>query len=237
MPNSLTYLGHSAFILQTEKNLTIWFDPWLQNPKAPASFDKQGVKHIILVSHAHGDHLGDTINIAKETNATIVSIHEIYRYLNKKGLQNLVGMNIGGSVVIDDIKITMVPAIHSSSIEENNEIIYGGEPCGFVVKLPDGKTLYHAGDTALFGDMSLISRLYKPQIVMLPIGGHYVMGPEEAAIATMFLKPELVIPMHYGTFPLLKGTPAEYENELKKNGITQDKVYVAPLTPGETMDF
>lgn len=236
MPNSLIYLGHSAFVLKTDKN-TIWFDPWLENPKAPEGIDKSGENHIILITHAHGDHLGNSEIIAKETGGTVVAIHEITVYLQKKGVKNLVGMNIGGSVVIDGVKITMVPAFHSSSIQEGDDIIYGGEACGFVVRLTDGKTFYHAGDTGLFGDMSLIARLYKPHVAMIPIGGHYVMGPEEAALATMFLKPQVVIPMHYDTFPVLKGTPSEFENELKKNGLTSDKVMVAALQPGDSLDF
>jgi len=203
----ITYFGHSAFLINSGKKILI--DPFLSgNPKC--KIKPSDVKaDIILVTHGHEDHLGDTVEIAKNTGAKVIAIHEIQQFLLKQGI-NAIGMNIGGSINVDGIKIRMVPAIHSSSFKNG----YMGHSAGFVIHLNDG-VIYHAGDTGLFGDMKLIRELYNPDIAMLPIGDVYTMGVKEAAKAVEFLNPKIVIPMHYGTFPVLTGTPEEFKKLVK----------------------
>ncbi len=230
---TVTFYGHSAFGIRTGQGVSVLIDPWMENPQAP-----EGAKNIkadlVLVTHAHGDHLGNCITIGRSPSTEIVAIHEIQQYLLSRGLPNVTGMNIGGTYVTKGVSITMVPAIHSSSIQEGNLFLYGGEAAGFIVGLAEGLSVYHAGDTALFGDMALIGELYRPRVVMLPIGSHYVMGPREAAHAVRLLMPEMVIPMHYGTFPALTGTVDAFMREV--NTLKLD-VEVVPLSPGEFIEL
>lgn len=229
--NEITYFGHSAFQIVTSKGLHIWIDPWLDNPKAPKKTGPTQAD-VILLTHAHGDHLGNAIAIARSSSAEVVAIHEIQQYLLGRGVSNVTGMNIGGTYQTKGLTITMVMAVHSSSIQEHGSIIYGGEPAGFVVRLEDGFVLYHAGDTALFNDMSLIGELYKPDVAMLPIGSHYVMGPKEAAYAAKLIGAPKVIPMHYGTFPALSGTVKEFAGEIEKRA---PNVVIEAMSPGQTL--
>ncbi len=232
MANKITFFGHSAFFIETDKGCTIWIDPWLENPMAPNAIPENAMTpDLVLITHAHGDHLGNCDKLAQSAATEVVAIHEIQQYLLAKGVPNSTGMNIGGTYVTKDISITMVTAIHSSSIQEEGDMIYGGEAAGFVVKLEDGFTLYHAGDTALFGDMVLIGTLYSPDIAMLPIGSHYVMGPQEAAYAAKLLNVPKVIPMHYGSFPVLTGTVEDFAYEIDEMGLNTE---IIPLSPGET---
>jgi len=232
MANKITFFGHSAFFIETGQGRTIWIDPWLENPQSPGQLpEKAESPDLILVTHAHGDHLGNCDKLVQSSATEVVAIHEIQQYLLARGLPNVTGMNIGGTYVTKDISITMVTAIHSSSIQEGNEIFYGGEAAGFVVKLEDGFTLYHAGDTALFGDMVLIGTLYSPDIAMLPIGSHYVMGPKEAAYAAKLLNVPKAIPMHYGSFPVLTGTVEDFIQEIDEMGLNTN---IVTLEPGET---
>jgi len=233
MSGRLIFLGHSTFRIDTDQGLKIWLDPWLDNPKAPKEIGSLDAD-LVLITHAHGDHLGSCLSIAKRPSTEVVVIHELQQYLLAKGLPNVTGMNIGGSYKTKGIKITMVPALHSSSIQEGQELIYGGDPAGFVLELEDGFCIYHAGDTGLFSDMSLIKELYAPTVAMLPIGDHYVMGPKEAAYACKLIEPEEVIPMHYGTFPALTGSVKEFEKYIEKFA---PKVRVVPLNPGEEYIF
>jgi L-ascorbate metabolism protein UlaG (beta-lactamase superfamily) len=191
----ITYYGHAAFLI--EDKLKILIDPFVSEDL----FSKIKAD-VILVTHDHGDHIGKTFEIAKKTKAKVFAIHEIATKLSNEGI-NAQGMNIGGSIEYDNIKISMVNAQHSANC------------AGFVVKFPE-ITIYHAGDTGLFCDMKLIAELYNPDIVMLPIGDVYTMGPAEAAKAVEFLKPKIAIPMHYGTFPILTGTPEKFK-ALAKN--------------------
>lgn len=207
----ITYYGHSCFKIITEKEKKILIDPWISNPLAPKTVDL-GPYDFILITHAHGDHLGDTLKIARTAVTEVIAIHEIQQYLLRQGVPKATGMNIGGTYKVNDLKFTMVPALHSSSFPDGG---YGGEPCGFVITLENGISIYHAGDTGIFYDMKLIGELYSPKIAFLPIGDHYVMGPKEAAKACELIRPEIVIPMHYGTFPILTGTVEEFERELK----------------------
>ncbi len=233
MANKITFFGHSAFFIETNQGRTIWIDPWLENPQAPEKLpDKAEAPDLILITHAHGDHLGNCEKLVQSSATEVVAIHEIQQYLLARGLPNVTGMNIGGTYVTKDISVIMVAAIHSSSIQEGGSLLYGGEAAGFVVRLEDGLTIYHAGDTALFGDMVLIGTLYNPEIAMLPIGSHYVMGPKEAAYAAKLLNVPRVIPMHYGSFPVLTGTVEDFSHEIDEMGL---KTEIRALAPGETL--
>lgn len=232
---TITFLGHACFKLISPHGTAVLIDPWLKdNPQASTGIENIDRLHYILVSHGHGDHLGDTIELAGQTGATVISMPEIAHYLIQKGLhpEKIVGMNKGGTVTIADIRITMVHALHSSSIVEENQIIYGGEAAGFIMRFDNGFTVYHAGDTAVFGDMKIIRNLYQPDLALLPIGNHYVMSPEEAVYACGLLKPQYVIPMHYGTFPVLSGTSENFLALMKK----LPEVKVVVMKPGESIN-
>ena len=204
------------------------FDPWYKgNPAFPKSARPKQAD-LILISHGHSDHAADLAAVAKETGATVVGIFEITAWLGTKGIKNTEPMNKGGTIAVKGLRITMTDARHSSSFDDNG-IVYLGEPAGFVIKLENGQTIYYAGDTSLFGDMKLIGQLYKPDIAFLPIGDRFTMGPDTAAMAAQWLGVKQVVPMHYGTFPLLTGTPDQLETHLAGTGIE-----VLTLQPGET---
>ena len=171
------------------------------------------------MSHGHFDHTGDIVNVARATNAQTLAVFELSLWLERKGLQNVIGMGIGGTVSVAGLEITMVPAVHTSSVVENDTTVYLGLAAGFVVKMENDHSFYFAGDTALFGDMRLIAELHKPEIAFLPIGDHYTMGPEAAALAARMLGVRQVVPMHYGTFPILTGTPDELKKLVEPYGI------------------
>lgn len=228
----ITYLGHSAFKVISPKGVILYIDPFLSgNPKTPPEMKTVDKADLILVTHGHGDHVGDTVSMAEKTNAKVVVIPELGRYLAKKGVKNVIGMNKGGTYTSHGIAITMVHATHSSSATEGDQIIYTGDPAGFVIRLENGFTIYHPGDTGLFSDMKLIGELYKPELSLLPIGSHYTMDPKEATYAAKLLGSKYVIPMHYGTFPVLTGTAEEFLKLMKE--VPQTKVIV--LKPGETV--
>ena len=228
----VTYLGHSAFKIISPKGVVIYIDPFLSgNPKTPAEMKTVEKADLVLVTHGHGGHLGDTLAIAEKTNAKIVVIPELGRYLTKKGAKNVVGMNKGGTYTSHSIAITMVHALHSSSVTEGDQVIYMGDPAGFIIRFENDFTLYHAGDTGIFGDMKIIGEIYKPELSLLPIGSHFTMDPREATYASKLLGSKYVIPMHYGTFPVLAGTVEEFLRLMKE--VPQTKVLV--LRPGETV--
>jgi len=208
----ITWLGHSCILIEGEDKVII--DPFLSgNPVASKKVDEINVD-IVAVTHGHGDHLGDAIEIAKK-GAALVAIHELAQYASSKGIE-AIGVNIGGSVIIGKTKITMVPAFHSSGIDASNFSFSGGHPAGFVIN--SGKTIYHAGDTCLFSDMKLIAELYKPEIAFLPIGDRYTMGPREAAIAASWIKADVTIPIHYNTFPVIKQDANEFKKMAEEKG-------------------
>jgi L-ascorbate metabolism protein UlaG (beta-lactamase superfamily) len=203
---TLTWLGHASFRLDTADGKRIYVDPFLNgNPKCPESEQSPDRADVIAITHGHGDHVGDTVAIAKKTGATVVAPVELAAWLqSKQGLENVRDPNKGGTTDVDGIKFTLTNAFHSSS---NDDGEYMGEPCGIVVNLTDGKSVYFAGDTCVFGDMQLIGRLYSPGVAVLPIGDHYTMGPKEASLAIELLGVKRVVPCHFGTFPALTGTP------------------------------
>lgn len=230
--NKLTWLGHATFKITTPSGKVILVDPWVDgNPVCPKAAKKLTRVDTVLITHGHGDHIGDAVKIAKKFKPQMISIYETSLWLASKGVKNTTGMGKGGTIKAGEIEVTMVNALHSNGIEDGKKMIYGGEPCGYIVRLPGGLRIYHAGDTAIFGDMKLIAELYEPEVAMLPIGDYYTMGPREAAMAIRLLNVKHVVPMHYGTFPVLTGTPAE----LKK--LTQDisGLEIHALKPGESI--
>jgi L-ascorbate metabolism protein UlaG (beta-lactamase superfamily) len=201
----LTWLGHSAFRLDAAGK-RIYVDPFLNgNPKCPEGEQTPERVDIVALTHGHGDHVGDTVELAKQHGCTVIAPVELAGWLGSQGVENVRDPNKGGTTEVDGIRFTLTNAHHSSS---NNDGAYMGEPCGIVVRA-EGKSIYFAGDTCVFGDMQLISRLYAPDLAVLPIGDHYTMGPKEAALALELLAVKRCVPCHYGTFPPLVGRPSE----------------------------
>src|SRR5215203_4683801 len=229
---SITWFGHATFLLRTPGGKRVLIDPWLtSNPSCPDSLKKPGKVDLILVSHGHFDHMDDLVNVARDSNAPVVGIFELCDWLGRKGVHAVSPMNKGGSQEIVGIRITMTDARHSSGFVDNGQMVYMGEAAGYILRLEDGRTLYYAGDTCLFGDMKLIGELYKPEIAFLPIGDRFTMDPVQAAKACEFLGVRQVVPMHWGTFPLLTGTPAMLKSLVEPKG-----VQVLELKPGETAE-
>lgn len=232
----LTWFGHSTFLLETAAGTRIMLDPWLTgNPATPAELAEPGDIDIIAVSHGHSDHTGDVIRLAAEKKPqAVVAMVELADYFAAQGVENTVGMNKGGSTELAGIRVTLTHAHHSSSVDgENGLPQYTGEPAGLVLTLENGFRIYFAGDTTVFGDMALIGELYKPDLAMLPIGDFFTMGPLEAAKAVELLGVKHVLGMHYGTFPILVGTPSALRDELANRGV--EGVEVEELAPGETL--
>ena len=224
----LKFLGHAAFDIvlrgfdSSQKRVLI--DPWLENPLSPVKPSEYRGQRIdyIIVTHDHGDHLGNAVELAKMTGATIVGVYELAEQVSREGVK-AAGGNVGGPLATEELEIVLTPAIHSSS---------RGVPVGVVLRGEDA-CIYHAGDTGLFGDMLLIGELYQPDVALLPIGGHFTMGVKEAAKAVQLLRPRVAIPMHYNTFPLIKADPDQFKRLVES--LTRAKVVV--LKPGETFTF
>jgi len=203
----ITWLGHSTFQFRLPSGETILMDPWTDgNPAYPKSH-KIGRVDTIAITHGHFDHIHDTVPLAARFSPQVVGIFETCHWLESKGVKNTHGMNKGGSQKIGSVTFTMTHAVHSCGILDDDKIIYGGEAAGYVLRFTDGRALYFAGDTNVFTDMQLIEQLYRPELAFLPIGDYYTMSPREAALACRMLKCARVVPMHFGTFPALSGTP------------------------------
>ncbi|HKJ66504.1 MAG TPA: metal-dependent hydrolase [bacterium] len=205
----LTWYGHAAFQLQSSQGKSIFIDPWLDNPNSPVDASEISDIDFIALTHGHADHIGNTLELARQSGAPVIGIFEIAQYLVSRGLNDdqAVGMNIGGTFTSDGVQFSMVPALHSSGIAGENGVIDGGAPAGFVIEFENGYSVYHTGDTDLFSDMQYIREFYQPNLMLACIGDHFTMGPRKAARSIELIQPEYVIPMHYGTFPLLTGTP------------------------------
>ncbi len=224
----ITWLGHATFRVVTPKGTHILIDPWVMgNPACPEGEKQVKKVDVMLITHGHFDHVGDAVEIAKKHSPKVVCIPEMGAWLEKKGVKNVSSMNKGGTQQVEDLAVTMVHAVHSCGITDGDQVVYGGEACGYVVKFENGVSLYHAGDTMAFSDMKIIHELWRPQIAMLPIGDHYTMDPRQAAYAAELLQPKVIIPMHFGTFPVLKGTPSELEKYC-------EGCEVHAMKPGET---
>jgi L-ascorbate metabolism protein UlaG (beta-lactamase superfamily) len=229
---AITWFGHATFVLRSPNGRRIILDPWVStNPSCPEEARKVGAVDLILVTHGHRDHTADVVSIARSSGAPVVAPFELSDYFEQKGLKQVIGMNPGGTLKVHGLSITMVPAVHSSSIEEDGRHLYGGVATGYVITFEDGLVAYYAGDTSIFGDMRLIGDLYRPEIAFLPIGDLYTMGPEQAAVACDFLRIKKVVPMHWGTFPALTGTPARLRELVTPKGVE-----VIDLKPGETTE-
>ncbi len=234
---TFTWYGHSCWEVLTPGGKTILFDPWFGNPLSPRRADEVARCDLMLVSHGHDDHFGDALLIASRTRPTWPCIHELSRWLGRNFAHKdrLVGMNKGGTVEVGGIKVTMVTADHSAGdVYAGAEApIYLGEPVGWIVELENGYRFYYAGDTDVFGDMRLIAERHRPQAAFLPIGGHFTMDPTAAALAVELLGVRDVVPMHYGTFPLLAGTPQQLRDSLADRGLAD--VTVHEVKPGDSI--
>ncbi len=225
----LTWLGHAAFRLDSPGGKRIYVDPFLDNPKCPDGEKEPQRVDLIALTHGHSDHVGSTVELAKRFSPRVVALVELRGWLADQGVEEDMASapNKGGTVEVDGVKITLTHAHHSSSSDDGT---YLGEAAGLVLELEDGFKLYFAGDTNAFTDMKLIGRIYEPDVVVLPIGDHYTMGPREAAVALELLGAKRCVPCHYGTFPLLRGTPEELRR------LAPDVEIIAP-EPGETVEL
>ncbi len=227
-----TWLGHSTFLIETPSGRRVLLDPWLEgNPKCPEEFYEIDDIDLILITHGHFDHIASVIDVAKRTSCRVVCNYEIGHWLESKGVENITSMNKGGTVEAASLQVTMTNAFHSSGIQDGDEMIYGGEPAGFVVETENEFSFYIAGDTCVFGDMALIGELHNPLLAILPIGDHFTMGPRGAAKAAHLLGVKVVVPCHFGTFELLHGTPDQLRDALGTLPIE-----VTDLAPGETLE-
>ncbi len=230
----ITYLGHSTFWFVTAGGEQILIDPFLtNNPQTPEELKQVGELDTMLITHGHFDHFEDAIPVARETGALAVANFEIFAYLQSQGIENAMPMQKGGTSQVGGVKVTATHAYHSSSIQtEDGSVIYGGEPMSYIVEFESGFKLYHAGDTAIFGDMRLIGELYRPDLALLPIGNQVVMSPFEAAHAARLLGVGHVVPIHYGTFPFVPGTAEEFQEHVSA---ISPNTTVHVMQPGEEL--
>ena len=227
----VTWLGHATVLVQTPEGTCILIDPFIENnPKYPKGFKLPEKIHYVLLSHGHGDHISDAVPVAKKHGANVVAIYELASFIGSQGVKDITGFNVGGTVQLDDVAVTMVEAKHSAGAEGKSGTQYAGIAVGYVLTVANGPVLYHAGDTAVFGDMKLIKELYHPEVAMLPIGGFYTMGPREAAMAAQLIEPKAILPIHFGTFPPLTGTPDELASHLKGS------IDVIRIAPGKSIE-
>lgn len=229
---TFTYLGHATVRCDLPGGEVVLIDPWVQNnPACPERLKQLDRLDAVLITHAHYDHIGDAVELCKRHKPRVAACFEICNWLSGKGVENCSGMNIGGCQEVLGLSVTMVRADHSCGISDGDQILYGGVAAGFVVRLPGGYTFYHSGDTALFSDMQLIGEIHRPELAFLPIGDLFTMDPQQAARACRFLGIRKVIPIHWGTFPLLTGTPEKLRDALGDHGISCEMI---ALKPGES---
>jgi L-ascorbate metabolism protein UlaG (beta-lactamase superfamily) len=229
---SFTWIGHGTWKVRSAKGKVVYIDPWvMNNPVAPDALKKVDGCDLMLITHGHFDHVHDALEIAKATKPKIVTNFEIGAWLGSKGIDGgtITGANLGGTVDVDGIKVTLVHAEHSCGISDGDKIVYGGQALGFVIEFENGFTIYFAGDTDVFGDMALIAELSQFDVAFLPIGDLYTMGPHRAAKAVELLGVKTVVPMHFGTFPPLIGRPKALQ-ELVDPGVK-----VLDINPGATI--
>lgn len=232
----ITWYGHATFLFETPGGKRLMIDPWVDgNPSCPENLKKVSNLDLMLITHGHFDHITDAVKVARDASPnTVVGILEICAWLSKKGVEGCAGMNKGGTTTVEGVRITMLHADHSCGIEEDDgSIIYGGEAVGYLLQLENGFRIYHAGDTAIFGDMRLYGELFQPELAILPIGDYFTMDPRQAAYACEMLGVKMVIPSHFATFPLLTGTPGRLREELASRGYSCE---VLEMKPGETLD-
>jgi L-ascorbate metabolism protein UlaG (beta-lactamase superfamily) len=230
---TFTWLGHGSYRFDSAEGKRIYVDPWFDNPKCPESEKQPERCDVLAITHGHGDHVGSAVEVAKAHSPKVVAIFELASWLEAQGAPDAsqLGMNKGGTVDVDGIKFTMTHALHSSGFGgDGGSITYLGEAAGYVVEFENGLKVYCAGDTAVFSDMQLIGRLYSPELAVLPIGDHFTMGPEAAALALELLGVGRCIPVHWGTFPLLHGTPDQLRS-------AAPGVDVLSPEPGETIEL
>lgn len=229
---TFTFFGHATVRCDLPGGEVVFIDPWIStNPSCPDNLKEVDRVDAMLITHGHFDHIADAVELAKRHQPkSVVATFEICGWMESKGVANCSGMNLGGTQEVLGMQVTQVPALHTSSIQDGDQVLYGGEPSGFVVRLADGYTFYHAGDTALYSDMQLIAELYRPTLAFLPIGDHFTMDPRQAALACRYLGLQEVIPVHWGTFPVLTGTPQQLQQELDVLGVNCN---VITLQPGE----
>lgn len=226
----LTWHGHSCYTLETADGTRIMFDPWLDgNPAADIKAEDVEKLDFILVSHGHSDHFADCVKLAKKTGATVVSTFELVAFCQKQGVEKGHGMNIGGGHAFPFGRVKLTPALHTGSIDGDDDGAFTTDCAGFLVTLADGRRLYHAGDTALITDMQLLRG--QVDVALLPIGDNYTMGPDDAARAVEFIQPMTVVPMHYNTFDLIKQDPEEFRR------LVGDQAKVEILEPGQSLDI
>ena len=234
---TFTWLGHAGVEIATPGGQVVLIDPWFGNPHSPRAVDAQERADVLLLTHGHFDHFdADTLDLARRLHPAMPCVHELSLYLIAElgDTAGVIGMNAGGTVEANGLKITMVPAAHSSGdLMGGDAVRYFGEAVGFVIELENGFRIYDAGDTTVFGDMALIRELYRPDLAILPIGGHFTMGPSAAAVAVGLLGVHDVLPVHWGTFPILAGTPAALAAEVSARGI---EATVHDWKPGDTLD-
>jgi L-ascorbate metabolism protein UlaG (beta-lactamase superfamily) len=228
----LTWLGHGSFRFDSPGGKRVYLDAFLSNPRCPEGEREPERMDVVALSHGHGDHVGELVQLAQRHRPQIVAIFEAANWLEWQGIAGAsdLGMNKGGTVDVDGVRFTMTNAVHSGGFIGDGEIVYLGDPAGYVIEVENGTKIYWAGDTAVFGDMQLIGRIYQPDVAILPIGDHFTMGPREAAVALELLGVRRCVPSHYGTFPVLAGTP----DELRR--LAADVEVLAP-EPGETIEI
>ena len=231
----LTWLGHSAFRIETGSSVLL-IDPFLtgngvfEESGTPIEQARDGTTHIAL-THGHDDHVGDTVDIAKRTNATVIGVFELVSHLANKGVEKVEPANPGGTIDCGDFDVSFVKAYHSASTMVDGVPIYLGNPCGLVIRSKDGPTVYHMGDTEIFGDMGLINEIFEPKVGLVPVGDRFTMGARTAAMACdKFFKFDTVIPIHYGTFPIIDQTPDKFIDHAKGQNVVVAKV-------GEAIDL